>query len=177
METNENFPNAGAAAWYVSKNVTYAATASEPFQRFDPLWVIAAHALEARVSVKISTSYDPEFGWRKAFDGLAKIAALQNVTLTRQRGATGRPGVKCQRVALDPAKLGTARAVEAEKVVDDIRNPGPQPKDGQKDAVAHGVKTLPRLYVMSALMIEKAQNKAVVALIVDSCGSVRSVGA
>jgi hypothetical protein len=141
---------------------------------FDPAFLLSAYVLELDSKpgkVSIVATYSLSDNWLTAFKGIAHLSKEQQMTLElNQKGAApdGCFAQVCEIKLESPAT--TAVTNSPNKVIDDLFAPPGATSDGKIDG--HGTHTIPRLYMMAAIVMEKQFGASVVALITNRNGAI-----
>lgn len=192
-------PTSKEVAWFSKtvRDVTYVyfAEKGEANGDIDPVFVLAAFVLEAKPHkigadnyYGINATYDVAPHWQVGFAGIRQLAqaqAAEDKTLLSPLGSAklpaAGPSVHWTQVTLS-ASLGTVPVVASSKIADDIFVPE-RSRFATTDENWHlignpiwGTHTLPRLYMMTAVVLESARSASVVSLVVNRQGVIVACG-
>lgn len=161
----------------------------------DPVFLLAAYVLEdkphrsgAKTYYGITTGYDVADEWKKAFAGISHLASAQSsedkMEFENLRKDKNLPAGKQQswtKISLS-SKVVAAPSAPSTGLVDDIFVPQ-RSRFGTTDEdfmlignPIWGTHTIPRLYMMAAIILESSRNASVVSLVVDKRGIIAAHG-
>lgn len=203
VDAQKNAPQPGSVAniaWFAmqvkDQTEIYFADKNDPDNGdIDPVFLLAAYVLEAKphrsgatTYYGVTTGYDVADEWQKAFAGISHLAYAQSaedkIAFEYLRKATKLPAEKKQnwtKISLS-SKVVAAPSAASTGLVDDIFVPQ-KSRFGFTDEdfmlignPVWGTHTLPRLYMMAAIMLESARRASVVTLVVDKRGIIVAQG-
>lgn len=123
---------------------------------FDPAFLLSAYVLEfdrKPENVSIVTTYFLSDQWPTAFKGIAHLGKEQQTFLKLEKAsaAPGNPFAQVYEIKLE-SPATTAVTNYPDKVIDDLFAPPGATGDGKIDG--HGTHTIPRLYMMAAIVMK-----------------------
>ena len=203
IDAQKNAPQPGSVAtiaWFSmqvkDQTEIYFADQSDPANGdIDPVFLLAAYVLEAKphrsgatTYYGVTTGYEVADEWKKAFAGISHLANAQSaedkIAFENLRKGKTLPAEKKQswtKISLSD-KIPTAPSAPSTSLVDDIFVPQ-RSRFGTTDEdfmlignPVWGTHTIPRLYMMAAIILESARGASVVSLIVDKGGIIAAQG-
>ena len=142
----------------------------------DPTFLLSAYILEMDWDpgkVYIVPTYSLSDEWWIAFKGIANLGGVQGANLQLENWANAAPEGEFGQVIevkLAPAQADPTITNSPDKVIDDLFAPlGPTPPGKIR---YHGTHTIPRLYMMAAVVMEKKLGASVLALITNRNGAI-----
>jgi hypothetical protein len=189
--------SAANVAWFsMQKNdevhVYYADRTDQRNGAIDPVFLLAAYVLEEKpyrsgpkTIYAVKTGYDVPAEWKTAFAGISHLAEAQSqedkiAFAPLKRGDAPPTGGKIRWTKI--SLKGEAPAPPSVSVLDNLFVPRPTrfANTGKSSTPTSdpdwGTHTIPRLYMMAAILLESARKASVVALVVDQKGVIRAHG-
>jgi hypothetical protein len=192
--------SAANVAWFsMQKNdevhVYYADRNDENNGEIDPVFLLAAYVLQdkphrsgARTTYVVRTGYDVPDPWRTAFAGISHLAQAQAAEdkiafaeLRRENAPPAGGKIKWTKISLS-SSIPQAPPPPPSGVLDNLFVPRrTRIADTDENFMLigdpdWGTHTIPRLYMMAAILLESARGASVVALVADQQGVIRAHG-